>query len=569
MAEQRRAYGAGQMSGLRARRLEKLGMVWSVADERFQENLEAAKAYYEDHWTLCAPRSATALDRPVGQWLSNLRRAGALDGHPEWKAALEAVDPYWNPDWPVDWQRHYAALRELVRDEGQADVLPGVTVHGMGVGRFVAKNRQHAVWQGLMDGQRELLEAIGIEKGNLTALPELAREYAEDNTGARIVIVDRTGRLLTDSAGTTATGTTLAGEPDIAAALRNQTTVATRTGTDGGDVLAATMPGSSGTTIRGGLRVTYPMTMVTDREHRIWAALALAGACVLAAVALVAFTLARWITRPLRTLERATTQLAAGRLDNPPDAGSGPPELRRLAAAFTHTATRLQHLLQAQHSFASEASHQLKTPLTSLRLRLENFEPYLDPRAHPSLEETIAEVERLSRMVHGLLALARLENTATTPNPSTRTPSSPSGRPCGSHSPPSNTSPSRSSAQRSAGCGRFPARWNRSSTTSSPTRCGSLRPARPSPWPALPAPISTSSTRAPACRRPTGNGPSTASGAPPTPITTAPAWACPSSATSCTPPGARSHCMQPPAEVWTPASGYAPPAGNAAFRQLP
>ncbi|MFJ9668799.1 Helicase associated domain protein [Streptomyces sp. NPDC101219] len=162
VAEQRRAYGAGQMTGQRARRLEKLGMVWSVADERFQENLEAAKAYYEDHWTLCAPRSATALDRPVGQWLSNLRRAGALDGHPEWKDALEAVDPHWNPDWPVDWQRHYAALRELVRDEGQADVLPGVTVHGMDVGRFLAKQRQRAVWDGLMDGQRELLEAIGV-----------------------------------------------------------------------------------------------------------------------------------------------------------------------------------------------------------------------------------------------------------------------------------------------------------------------------------------------------------------------------------------------------------------------
>ncbi|KPC75325.1 helicase, partial [Thermoactinomyces vulgaris] len=54
VAEQRRAYQAGQLSGLRARRLEKLGMVWSVADERFQENLEAAKAYYEDHWSLCA-----------------------------------------------------------------------------------------------------------------------------------------------------------------------------------------------------------------------------------------------------------------------------------------------------------------------------------------------------------------------------------------------------------------------------------------------------------------------------------------------------------------------------------
>lgn len=162
VAEQRRAYGAGQMSGQRARRLEKLGMVWSVADERFQENLEAARAYYEMHWTLCAPRSATALDKPVGQWLSNLRRPGALDGRPEWETALKEIDPDWNPAWPTDWQRHYAALRELLRGEDQADVLPGVTVHGMDVGRFVQRNRQHTVWTGLMDGQRERLEQLGI-----------------------------------------------------------------------------------------------------------------------------------------------------------------------------------------------------------------------------------------------------------------------------------------------------------------------------------------------------------------------------------------------------------------------
>ncbi|MEV8063246.1 Helicase associated domain protein [Streptomyces antimycoticus] len=163
VAEQRRAYGAGQMTGLRARRLEKLGMVWSVADERFQENLEAAKAYYEEHWTLCAPRSATALDRPVGQWLSNLRRAGALDGHPQWETALKEVDEHWNPEWSADWQRHYAALRELVADEeDQAHILPGVTVHGMDIGKWLARQRQHTVWTGLMDGQRELLEAIGV-----------------------------------------------------------------------------------------------------------------------------------------------------------------------------------------------------------------------------------------------------------------------------------------------------------------------------------------------------------------------------------------------------------------------
>ncbi|MGQ4437812.1 Helicase associated domain protein [Streptomyces sp. SAS_260] len=166
VAEQRRAFSAGEMSGLRARRLEQLGMVWSVADERFQENLEAAKAYYEDHWTLCAPRSAVALDRPVGQWLSNLRRAGALDGHPEWKTALKEIDPDWNPQWPADWQRHYAALRERVRDEaGQAaavQVLPGVTIHGMDIGKWLAKQRKPEVWQALHDEQRERLQQLGI-----------------------------------------------------------------------------------------------------------------------------------------------------------------------------------------------------------------------------------------------------------------------------------------------------------------------------------------------------------------------------------------------------------------------
>jgi hypothetical protein len=165
------------MSGQRARRLEQLGMVWSPADERFQENLEAAKAYYDQHWTLCAPRSATMLDRPLGMWLANLRRPGALEGHPEWKTALETVDKDWNPDWPPDWQRHYAALRELVRDEdGQAEVLPGVTVHGMDIGKWLARQRKPEVWQTLTDGQRERLEQLGITP---LALPTEPKEPAK------------------------------------------------------------------------------------------------------------------------------------------------------------------------------------------------------------------------------------------------------------------------------------------------------------------------------------------------------------------------------------------------------
>ncbi|WP_437094624.1 helicase associated domain-containing protein [Streptomyces longwoodensis] len=127
-------------------------------------------------WSLFADRShdhdiyrimsTTMLDRPVGQWLSNLRRPGALEGHPEWKAALEAVDEDWNPQWPADWQRHYAALRELVADEdGQAGAvkpLPGFTVHGMDIGKWLARQRKPEMWQALTDGQRERLERLGI-----------------------------------------------------------------------------------------------------------------------------------------------------------------------------------------------------------------------------------------------------------------------------------------------------------------------------------------------------------------------------------------------------------------------
>jgi hypothetical protein len=103
------------MNGRRAARLEKLGMAWTAADARCQENLAAARVYYAKHWTLCAPRSATALDKPIGQWLSNLRRPGALAEHLEWEAALKEINEDWNPSWPPEWQRHYAALRELVR----------------------------------------------------------------------------------------------------------------------------------------------------------------------------------------------------------------------------------------------------------------------------------------------------------------------------------------------------------------------------------------------------------------------------------------------------------------------
>ncbi|MFG2481083.1 helicase associated domain-containing protein [Streptomyces fagopyri] len=62
-----------------------------------------------------------------------------------------------------NWQRRYAAVRELLAEEaGLTELQTDVTVHGMDVGNWLAKQRKPATWQALVEGQRERLEQLGI-----------------------------------------------------------------------------------------------------------------------------------------------------------------------------------------------------------------------------------------------------------------------------------------------------------------------------------------------------------------------------------------------------------------------
>ncbi|MEU0250519.1 helicase associated domain-containing protein [Streptomyces sp. NPDC006235] len=106
VAEQRRAYRAGQMTGQHAQAVEKLGIARSPADERFQENPEAAKAYYDQHWTLCAPRSATALDRPVGNGCPTFGSPVLWTATPSGRRRCRPWNEHWNPAWPTTAGRH-------------------------------------------------------------------------------------------------------------------------------------------------------------------------------------------------------------------------------------------------------------------------------------------------------------------------------------------------------------------------------------------------------------------------------------------------------------------------------
>ncbi|MFE7034829.1 sensor histidine kinase [Streptomyces sp. NPDC057621] len=276
------------------------------------------------------------------------------------------------------------------------------------VSRFVGDQRHAAE---ILAGNLE----YSLERGAHDETHDLVADFVR-TTGSRTVVADSAGKVLIDSAQSVAAGTDLSADDDVATVLRTRTVSTTRGQQPGsGDTFTVTAPGSTSTDIHCVVRVLYPLDALESRIHGTWMTLALIGLGVLLVVTIVALALAHWVTRPLRALERATAALADGRLTGLPAVAGGPPELRRLAVTFSITAHRLQHLLQAHRSFASEASHQLKTPLTALRLRLENFEPYLDTQAHGSLDEAVEEVERLGRMVHGLLALARLENSASTP----------------------------------------------------------------------------------------------------------------------------------------------------------
>jgi superfamily II DNA or RNA helicase len=169
LSDQRRAYRAGTMPSTRADELEELGVIWDIADAAFEKNLAAARAYHREAGTLAAPRHATALDKPVGQWLTNLRRPGGL-GKDSARAArrgeqLAAIDPDWNPGqlgWTVDWQRHFVGLRTLLEAGGTlTGILPGVTYRGDDIGRWLA--RQMRDWARLNTEQQQRLGGLGVK----------------------------------------------------------------------------------------------------------------------------------------------------------------------------------------------------------------------------------------------------------------------------------------------------------------------------------------------------------------------------------------------------------------------
>jgi signal transduction histidine kinase len=267
-------------------------------------------------------------------------------------------------------------------------------------------------------------------KADLSVLQAIHR-YA-DQTGTRIVIVDSRGFLWTDSSDqlhrfndpsadrktpTKATDTKVArpaeprsmrDRPEFVEALNgNFAAVSRKSSTLGYSSLFVAAPISSAGQILGASRVSIPTLGIDQRLAVQRTRLIGFGLAMAALVTVLAVALSRWIGRPIAQLEAATRQFGTGDLATRAPISRGPADIRQLANEFNTMAERLDDLVNTQQAFVADASHELRSPLTAIRLQIEAMEYDTPEGTGLRRLRALDEVGRLSRNVDGLLLLAR------------------------------------------------------------------------------------------------------------------------------------------------------------------
>jgi len=237
------------------------------------------------------------------------------------------------------------------------------------------------------------------------ALTEVAKAYRERTPG-RVEVTP------SDSCAPTLSAPT-AGAALTRAVQQNEPT--TDWGSDfiWGRHLTVTVPAQGDAAVR----IVYSTSDMTRRLWQIWGFRAGLAVLVLAAAAAIGAFAARRITAPLRELNAMASKFSDGDLTARSPV-TGPPETQTLARTLNQGAERLDTLVASQRIFVADASHQLRTPLTALRLSLDNIADGVDDESvREDVEQATAEVVRMSRLVNGLLVLARAEAKVTAAEP--------------------------------------------------------------------------------------------------------------------------------------------------------
>jgi signal transduction histidine kinase len=231
-----------------------------------------------------------------------------------------------------------------------------------------------------------------------TALSRSIRELGRQ--GDQLAVYDSAGRLIASTAD----------QPAVRHPVRPP--VRTEAAYPSGGrllVLAPVVPDASA----GSVGTVALSRSVMSLDHRIvvlWALIGVVAAAGLVAAAGTAVGLARWLSRPITTLAGAAHRLGEGALHTRTHVCSGPPEAQNLSAAFDTMAARIESLVRGNQALMADVSHQVRTPLAALRLRLDLLAQDADEDTATELAGAQEEIARLARMTNGLLAVARAEN---------------------------------------------------------------------------------------------------------------------------------------------------------------
>jgi signal transduction histidine kinase len=249
------------------------------------------------------------------------------------------------------------------------------------------------------------------DPADLQSVAEAAAAY-RDAGGGRVVITDNDGiAIVTSDDDESALGNDYSSRPEITEALAGTISTGSRfSRTLQVQLVFVAVPVLSGDDVLGAVRLTYAESIVDEEVTRRLQVIGIVALLTLLMAGIAGVVFSGTVTRRLSVLTETTERLAGGDLSARADVDGGAPELVRLSRSFNRMAERLAGLVDEQRSFASDASHQLRTPLTALRLKLERARDLIDSDPEGAATRLAAaefEADRLVTIVEGLLALGR------------------------------------------------------------------------------------------------------------------------------------------------------------------
>ena len=260
--------------------------------------------------------------------------------------------------------------------------------------------------QSLVQAQT-IAASIGAEGIDAPELEHVVQEAAAQ-AGGRVIVVDTDGVLVADSAGTGLIGSDYAtpSRPELLDALQRRPVTQVRHSVDlGQDILVTAVPILDEAQLFGAVRISQSMAEVGAATRQRIVGLAVIGLGGLLAGLLIAFALSASFGRPLTRLAAAARRLGEGDLSVRAGNVRGAREIEQLAVSFDDMAERMEDAMRAQREFVANASHQLRTPLTGMKLRLEGAAAAApSDEVRKQLEAAEHEVDRLSKIVDGLLS---------------------------------------------------------------------------------------------------------------------------------------------------------------------